>query len=185
MCLERLNAAWQHTATSGWPWFEEQLSYDNARLAQALLAGGARAGDSDLVDQGLTALDWYLGQVGLGLSADPERGRLTLVGNKWRRKGAERAGYEGDEQPLDAAAVVEACALAWRVTGDGRYATRALRSFAWFLGDNRLGLPVYDAGSGGCRDGLRAVDANPNQGAESTLAYHQARLGLIRAGLAD
>jgi hypothetical protein len=43
---------------------------------------------------------------------------------------------------------------------------------------------LYDAGSGGCRDGLRAADANPNQGAESTLA-HQARLGLIRAGLAD
>ena len=66
-----------------------------------------------------------------------------------------------------------------------RYAEFARRSFAWFLGDNRLGQPLYDAGSGGCRDGLQAVDTNLNQGAESTLAYHQARLGLIRAGLAD
>jgi hypothetical protein len=110
---------------------------------------------------------------------------LALVGNLWRRKGEEPAAYEGDEQPLDAAAVVEACALAWRVTGDARYASRALRSFGWFLGDNRLGLPLYDAGSGGGRDGLRVSDTNPNQGAESTLAYYQARLGLLRAGLAD
>jgi hypothetical protein len=44
---------------------------------------------------------------------------------------------------------------------------------------------LYDTGSGGSRDGLQAARTNSNQGAESTLAYHQARLGLIRAGLAD
>jgi len=110
---------------------------------------------------------------------------LTLVGNAWRRKGMPRPAYEGDEQPIDAAALVEAGAQAWRVTRWDRYAEFARRSFAWFLGDNRLGQPLYDAGSGGCRDGLQAVDTNLNQGAESTLAYHQARLGLIRAGLAD
>jgi glycosyltransferase involved in cell wall biosynthesis len=184
-CVERLDAAWQNTATSEWPWFEEQLSYDNARLAQALLAGGARAGDAAMADRGLIALDWYLEQVGLDPAGDPERGRLTLVGNLWRRKGVARPEFEGDEQPIDAAAVVEAGAHAWRVTREQRYASLARRSFAWFLGDNRLGLPLYDAGSGGCRDGLRCVDTNVNQGAESTLAYHQARLGLIRAGLAD
>jgi hypothetical protein len=188
-CLERLDGAWRANATAEWPWFENQLSYDNARLAQALLAGGARAGSREVIGRGLAALDWYLQQVGLGWlpagSADPAGRRLALVGNLWRRQGEEPAAYEGDEQPLDAAAVVEACAQAWRVTGDSRYAARALRSFAWVLGDTRLGLPLYDAGSGGCRDGLRAVDTNPNQGAESTLAYYQARLGLLRAGLAD
>jgi len=185
-CLERLDTAWQNSATATWPWFEDVLSYDNARLAQALLAGGARAGDQAIVSRGLIALDWYLGQVGLGSGADTEQGSwLALVGNKWRRKGARRAAYEGDEQAIDAAAVVEACAKAWRITGDPQYADRARRSFAWFLGDNRLGLPLYDAVSGGCRDGLRAVDTNPNQGAESTLAYYQARQALLKAGLAD
>ena len=197
--VERLDAAWRDTATGSWPWFEERLSYDNARLAQALLAGGARAGDAAVAGRGLIALDWYLEQVGLDLSGDAgagsaadadgdtdgESGQLALVGNLWRRKGFPRPEYEGDEQPIDAAAVVEAGAQAWRVTGDARYAGVARRSFAWFLGDNRLGLPLYDAGSGGCRDGLQAAGTNPNQGAESTLAYHQARLGLIRAGLAD
>ncbi|MEY9857970.1 glycosyltransferase involved in cell wall biosynthesis [Catenulispora sp. GAS73] len=202
-CVERLDAAWQDTATSQWPWFEKQLTYDNARLAQALLAGGARAGDAAMAERGLIALDWYLEQVGLdpagysagdpaedpaeGPAQDPERGQLRLVGNLWRHKGkgVARPEDEGDEQPIDAAAVVEAGAQAWRVTRQERYASLARRSFGWFLGDNRLGLPLYDAGSGGCRDGLASGDTSVNQGAESTLAYYQARLGLIRAGLAD
>ena len=193
LCLSRLDAAWQDTATEDWPWFEEQLSYDNARLAQALLAGGARAGDAAMAGRGLRALDWYFGQVGLesvgvagdaGDAGDAEQARLTLIGNAWRRKGMPRPEYEGDEQPIDAAALVEAGAQAWRVTRRDRYAAFARRSFAWFLGDNRLGQPLYNAGSGGCRDGLQALDTNLNQGAESTLAYYQARLGLIRAGLA-
>ncbi|MEY9858793.1 glycosyltransferase involved in cell wall biosynthesis [Catenulispora sp. GAS73] len=192
--VARLEAAFRATATDDWPWFENELTYDNARLAQALLAGGERAGDGAVVGDALRALDWYLGQVGLGESSpsgqagpsgpgeEPE-GHLTLIGNLWRRKGAVPARYEGDEQPIDAAAVVEACVEAWRVTGREFYADRARRAFGWFLGANRLGLPLYDASSGGGRDGLRETDANPNQGAESTLAYYQALLALRSADL--
>jgi hypothetical protein len=37
--------------------------------------------------------------------------------------------------------------------------------------------------TGGCRDGLSAVGASDNEGAESTLAYHQALLAMHAAGL--
>ncbi|NUR58913.1 MAG: glycosyl transferase family 1, partial [Catenulispora sp.] len=179
--VARLDAAFTANADNDWPWFEDELTYDNARLPQALLAGGERTGDAAVVEHALTALDWYLGQVGLG--ADQPDGTLRLVGNLWRCKGIPQPEYEGDEQPIDAAAVVEACAEAWRVTGREFYAQRARRAFEWFLGANRLGIPLYDASSGGGRDGLRATDANPNQGAESTLAYYQALLALRRANL--
>jgi hypothetical protein len=43
---------------------------------------------------------------------------------------------------------------------------------------------MYDGSSGGCRDGLREHEYNPNEGAESTLAYYQALLALTGAGLA-
>ena len=181
-CVEHLDAAWQRNVTESWPWFEDVLAYDNARLAQALLAGGARAGDEAMTGRALTALDWYLGQVGLG--ADSDTGELRLVGNLWRRKGFPPPAYEGDEQAIDAAAVVEACVEAWQVTGDARYANRARRAFAWFLGANRLGTPMYDAASGGCHDGMLIDSLNPNEGAESTLAYYQALLALTHAGLA-
>jgi limonene-1,2-epoxide hydrolase len=44
-------------------------------------------------------------------------------------------------------------------------------AFDWFLGVNDLGLPLYDAVSGGCFDGLHESRVNENQGAESTLAF--------------
>jgi hypothetical protein len=45
-------------------------------------------------------------------------------------------------------------------------------------------VALYDPHTGGCRDGLSGAAgaaANPNQGAESTLAYYQALLALSHA----
>jgi len=173
---ERLMAA--DAAAPGWCWFEPQLTYDNARLPQALLAAGAALGDAAMVRRGLSTLDWYLGQVGL---AGPEP-MLRCVGNAWRAPGS-RVDDEGDEQPLDAAAVVEALVLAWRQTGEDRYARLASRAHAWFHGANRAGVPLYDPASGGCHDGLKERSVNVNMGAESTLAYHQSLLAVAGAGL--
>jgi hypothetical protein len=39
------------------------------------------------------------------------------------------------------------------------------------MGRNDLGTPLYDAATGGCRDGLHADRLNENQGAESTLSF--------------
>ena len=39
------------------------------------------------------------------------------------------------------------------------------------MGRNDLAQPVYDAGTGGCYDGLQVDRVNLNQGAESTLAF--------------
>jgi hypothetical protein len=52
----------------------------------------------------------------------------------------------------------------------------AQRVFSWFLGKNDLGLPLYDATTGGCRDGLHPDRINENQGAESTLSFLMALL---------
>ncbi|HET6215118.1 MAG TPA: glycosyltransferase [Micromonosporaceae bacterium] len=168
----------------GWHWYEPTLTYDNARLPQALLAAGSRLGDPAMVQIGLSTLDWYLTRVGLGASG----AMLRVVGNEWRHvDGNPRAtdGRDGDEQPLDAAATVEALVEAWQVTADPRYAVLAGRAFAWFLGRNRTGVALYDPSTGGCRDGLSATGANANQGAESTLAYYQALLAMVACGLGD
>jgi hypothetical protein len=122
------------------------------------------------------ALDWYAGE----LDIDGEQ--LRLVGHRGRRRGEARV-VDGDEQPLDAAALVEAEVEAFRVTGDDRRARDAVRAFEWFLGRNRLRLAVYDFSTGGCHDGLGESSVNDNEGAESTLAYLQALLVLDAAGL--
>jgi hypothetical protein len=172
----RLDAA--DSGRADWRWYEPELTYDNARLPQALLAAGRSLGAPALVARSLDRLDWYLEQVGL----TGEAPMLRCVGNQWRRPGGS-ATVEGDEQPIDAASTVEALAVAWLATRRARYARLAMRAQAWFYGHNRASLALYDATSGGCRDGLAANGTNPNQGAESTLAYYQSHLAIVHAGL--
>jgi hypothetical protein len=168
--LQRANAA------PDWYWAEDQLTYDNARLPQALIAAGARLADEDLLAEGLRSLDWYSDELGIG---DPF---VRHVGHEFRRRGTPHPG-RGDEQPLNAAALVEAHVEAFLGTGSSASAGRAVHAFEWFLGRNRLGIPVYDFSTGGCHDGLGEHTVNVNEGAESTLAYLRALLVLDAVGL--
>ncbi len=175
-CVTQLEAAYDDTAGDGWKWFEDSLTYDNARLSQALIIGGTALDRTAAVDAGLSSLAWLGDECGLG------EGFLRLPGHKGRHRSEQAPGL-GDEQPLDASAVVEAELSAFAVTGEALHAARAQRAFDWFLGRNRLGRPLYDFATGGCCDGLGEEDVNTNEGAESTLAFHRAQLVLDAAGL--
>jgi glycosyltransferase involved in cell wall biosynthesis len=175
-CVTQLQSAFEKTAGDGWSWFEDSLTYDNARLSQALIVGGASLGRPEAVAVGLESLAWLGDECGL---ADE---MLRLPGHHGRHRGEAAPGL-GDEQPLDASAIVEAELSAFAVAGDVVHGTRAQRAFEWFLGRNRAGRPLYDFATGGCCDGLGLDDVNANQGAESTLAFHRAELLLDAAGL--
>jgi hypothetical protein len=82
--------------------------------------------------------------------------------------GEARPGF--DQQPIEVAALADACARAHRLTGDVRWARGVERAVGWFLGDNDAGTPLYDPVTGGGCDGLHVAGRNANQGAESTLA---------------
>jgi hypothetical protein len=60
---------------------------------------------------------------------------------------------------------------AYLATGDHHYLGRMREAFAWFLGANRLGSPLYVFVTAGCRDGLGATQPNQNEGAESTICF--------------
>jgi glycosyltransferase involved in cell wall biosynthesis len=175
-CVAQLESAYETNSGEGWSWFEDALTYDNARLAQALIVGGATLGRQETIASGLASLAWLGDECGL---AD---GLLRLPGHEGRRRGEPAPGL-GDEQPLDASAFVEAELAAFAVTGDSVHGGRAQRAYEWFLGRNRLGRPLYDFATGGCSDGLGEDDINQNEGAESTLAFHRAQLVLDAAGL--
>ena len=175
-CVDQIHTAYQSTAGEGWNWFEDALTYDNARLSQALIIGGAALERDDAIAAGLSSLAWLGDESGL---AD---GSLRLPGHEGRRRDEPAPGL-GDEQPLDASAFIEAELSAFAVTGDPAHGVRAQRAFDWFLGRNKLGRPLYDFATGGCCDGLGDDDVNANEGAESTLAFHRAQLVLDAAGL--
>jgi glycosyltransferase involved in cell wall biosynthesis len=176
--VDRLFTAYELAATDDWPWFENALTYDNARLSQALISGGTALGHDDAVVAGLVSLRWLGDESGL---AD---GMLRLTGHAGRTRG-EPAPGAGDEQPLEASAFVEAELAAFDVTGDRDHGVRAHTAFDWFLGRNHLSRPLYDFATGGCSDGLGSGDVNRNEGAESTLAFHRAALLLDASELAS
>ncbi len=174
--VDQLADAYERTCSEDWCWFEDELSYDNARLSQALLTGGSALGRPELAEIGLESLRWLGDECGLDQNA------LRLPGHRGRRRG-ERAPGAGDEQPLEAAALVEAELSAFAVTHEAEHGVRAIRAFEWFLGRNRLQKPLYDFATGGCSDGLGSDALNDNEGAESTLAFHHAALLLDAAGV--
>ena len=174
--VEQLAAAYHGSAAGSWLWFEDRLAYDNARLSQALIVGGTALRRPADVAIGLESLAWLGDECGL------DDGMLRLPGHHGRARD-EPAPGQGDEQPLDATAFVEAELAALVATGDGEHGSRARNAFDWFLGRNRLDRPLYDFATGGCSDGLGETELNANEGAESTLAFHRAQLLLDAAAL--
>lgn len=147
-----------------WYWFEDMLSYANAKLSHSLILSGKCTNNTHALETGLKTLRWL---VKLQTS---DAGSFRPVGsNGFFQKGQVRAIF--DQQPIEAQATVSACIEAYYATGDISWAVEARRAFEWFLGRNDLGLALYDSSTGGCRDGLHVDRVSQNEGCESTLAF--------------
>jgi hypothetical protein len=170
---DRLMSLFQNVAGPGWPWLENIVAYDNAVIPHALIQSGRWTNRGEVFDAGLQMLEW------LARSQTGESGCFRPVGSNgfWKRGEAPAA---FDQQPLEAHAMVSACAEAYGATSDVAWLAEARRAFEWFLGSNDLGLPIYNAQTGGCRDGLHIDRVNQNEGAESTLAFLLARAEMQR-----
>lgn len=144
-----------------WPWPEDQLTYANAALDEALIAAGDLLDYPPVLADGLRMLTWLL-------DVQTDDGHLSVLPAAGWRRGATRARY--DQQPIEVAALADACATAAAVTGAQTWSTGVHRCIAWFLGDNDIGRPMWDAATEGGYDGLTPIGPNLDQGAESTLA---------------
>lgn len=166
--LERLRAE----RREDWTWFEH-LSYDNARLPEALIRAGRRLNNKAMVSEGLAAFEW------LDAVQTNNFGQFRAVGtDSFGLLYSPPLPY--DQQPLEAWATVDAAATAFEITGDRRWLATARRAWRWYLGDNDLGLPIASLADGNCFDGLMSDRANLNQGAESILAFQFAACTMAR-----
>ena len=164
---DKLVALWNNCATEHWPWFESSVTYDNARLCQALLLSGQWMPNAEALDIGLRSLRWLV-----SIQKTPSGCFRPIGSNGFYQRDGARADF--DQQPVEAQAMVAACHEAFRATQDAAWSREAKRAFEWFLGRNDLGLPLYDFSTGGCSDGLHKDRVSENQGAESTLAFQLA-----------
>lgn len=161
---ERLMALLRQVSTGDRHWFEEGLSYENARLCQALIVTGIATGSGEMVAAGLRSLRWLMQQ-------------QMAPGGQFRPIGTEGFFDVGeapkifDQQPVEATATISACLAAFGATQDKTWAEAATRTFTWFTGSNDHGLSLIDPETGSCRDGLHPDRANENRGAESVVCY--------------
>ena len=160
---DKLFNQFKNNSKKNWPWLENNLNYANGKLSHALLLSGQWMQRSDMIDMGIKSLKWLL-------TIQTEDGHFVPIGNDgWYDKGGSRSRF--DQQPIEANAMIEACVEAFNITRDKVWIHSAVMCFNWFLGQNDLNMSLYDAKTGGCRDGLMADGINQNEGAESTLAW--------------
>jgi len=161
---ERLLELYRRCATVDWPWFEDRLTYCNACLSHALIVSGAWMENQEMTAAGLQSLEWLT-----ALQRSPDGWFAPIGSTGFYVRGGPRASF--DQQPVEASTMISASLEAGRVTGNDRWGEHAWRAFNWFMGQNALRQSLYDASTGGCRDGLHEDRVNENQGAESTLSY--------------
>ncbi|WP_347976325.1 glycosyltransferase [Microbacterium sp. ProA8] len=158
-----------------WPWPEPRLRYGNGALPEALLAGGTAMDDPRVVARGLAMLRFLL-------HVETRDGHLSVTGVGGR--GPAQRSVQFDQQPIEVAAIADACARAFDLTAEPSWRDGVAAAWAWFTGDNDALTPMIELESGAGFDGLEAGGRNANRGAESTIAalgtYQQAaRLGVL------
>ena len=162
------------TATPVWPWFEDHLSYSNAKLPHGLIAYGRVFRHPQAVTTGLAALRWLEGQ-----QTAPNGGFQPIGSERPYHAGKARPLWDG--QPIEVYATVSADLEAHRATGEAAWLAGARRALEWLLGRNANAASLHDAETQGCRDGLERDGTNENQGAESTLALWLSTVEYSRA----
>ena len=171
----RLLDIYERSRSGAWHWFEKSLAYSNARLPQALILAGGRSKNRRMIAAGIESLEW--------LVAAQHCGDLEIfvpIGSSGCfSEGGEKPRF--DQQPVEACATISACLEAYRLTQNQNWTDEAHCVFRWFLGKNDLQASLYDATTGGCKDGLHPDRVNENQGAESTLSFLMALLEMQRA----
>ncbi|KKN40514.1 hypothetical protein LCGC14_0732450, partial [marine sediment metagenome] len=153
-----------------WHWFENYLTYSNSKLPEALFFCYKTTKDDRYLLIAKESLDFLI-------SLTFKDGKFAPIGqNGWYHKNGHNASH--DQQPVDAASMVQTLSVAYDITKENRYMKLAIEVFHWFLGKNSLNQEVYNTLTGGCHDGIGENSLNMNQGAESSISYLLARLSL-------
>ena len=159
-----------------WPWPQPRLTYGNGSIVEALLLAGSALPNAETQDRGLQLLEFLL-------EIETRDGHLSVTPVGGRGPDDTSPGF--DQQPIEVAAIADACARAYELTDDRRWLRGVRMAWSWFTGDNDSATPMFDPDTGAGFDGLLRDGRNLNQGAESTLALlstaqHAQRLALLR-----
>ena len=169
LLADKLAGFYPGNSDESWKWFEDTLTYDNARLPLAMFYAYQYLGDKKYLDIAKDSLDFLIEK-----TYDKSKKVFSFPGFRgWYKKGGEKALF--GQQPIEAGSMVEACTKAFEVTKENKYLTFARKAFSWYSGENIINKSLIDPETNGIYDGLEPGGVNPNEGAESIISYLLAR----------
>lgn len=177
LMADSLVVLYEHNQASNWKWFEDILTYDNARLCQALLVAYKSLGKKTYIDVAEITLQ-FLKKV-----ETIDEIHVPIGNQGWYAKGGTRAIY--DQQPVEPGAMIEAATIAYRLNRSKLYEEALREALGWFFGINTKSVKLYDDSTGACYDGINPNGLNENQGAESTLAFLLAAEAFVNSFLQE
>ena len=145
-----------------WAWPEPMLTYANGAIPEAMMLAGFHLNNDNLIRQGRHALEW-LWQLQIAA------GRLSVIPHHGWMPGDALPAF--DQQPIEVAALVDACATAYDVSSDPVWLERIDLGRRWFDGHNDQGISMHDPATGAGFDALTMDGRNDKRGAESTTAF--------------
>ena len=146
-----------------WHWFENSMTYGNSFFPWALFRAYKILKKDVLLKTAKESMN-FLGEITF------KNGYFKPIGcNGWLMKGQAPAEY--DEQPLEACETLLTYLDYYKLTKDKQYLDKAVKCFCWYTGQNSKSLPLIDAETGACYDGLTEDGPNYNQGSESVVSY--------------
>lgn len=145
-----------------WAWPEPKLTYANGAIPEVMMVAGYHTNDVHLTRQGRHALEWLW-------HLQVSGGRLSVIPHRGWMPGDALPAF--DQQPIEVAALVDACATAYDLTSDPVWLERIELGRRWFDGHNDQGIAMHDTNTGAGFDALTTDGRNDNRGAESTIAF--------------
>lgn len=171
--VKRVKQFYSDNSSDQWQWFEEKMTYDNAIIPLALLHSYDILEDEEVLNIANTTMKFLASVTMSGEYFSP-------VGNRgWYSD--ERDFPKFDQQSSEAMGMICLYYQAYQISREKKYLHDIFNIYLWYLGENEMGVPLYDHETGGCYDGLIRKGVNKNQGAESTLAYLISHLTILQA----
>lgn len=161
LLTEAVAAIGNPRADAAWPWPEDRLTYANGSVVETLLIAGLALPEVAAGAYGVELLEFLM-------RTETRERHLSVTPVGGRGRSDVDPGF--DQQPIEVAAIADACARAYDLTGEARWHDGVRMAWAWFESDNDAQTCMYDPMTGGGFDGLHREGHNLNQGAESTLA---------------
>ena len=161
--VQKIQSCFKQQSEENINWFDPIVSTENGIIPYSLLLANKILKSKHIlvtIDQSVNYLESFCFA----------KKTINPLGSKaWYLKDGELT--EFTQQAIEVFSLLLMYKELYRQKKNKSYLEKLNICFDWFLGENNLGIPLFDKETGGCWDGLEEESHSPNQGAESLISF--------------